>query len=43
MKRLKAVSRLRGGKEAAAELAEEWRAAYPRRRAMLEELGKAGI
>ena len=34
---------IRGGKEAAAALAEEWRKAYPRRRAMLDELKKRGF
>ena len=43
VKRLKTLSGLRGGAEAAASLAQEWRAAYPRRRAMLEELKKAGF
>ena len=43
VKRLKPLSGLPGGAEAAASLAQEWRAAYPRRRAMLEELKKAGF
>ena len=43
VKRLKQLTRFRGGKEAAAEAADEWRTAYPRRRAMWEELQKAGF
>lgn len=43
VKRLKPLSRLRGGEEAAAGLAQEWRVAYPRRRTMLEELKNEGF
>ena len=43
VRRLKPLSGLRGGAEAAASLAQEWRTAYPKRRTMLEELKKAGF
>ena len=43
VQRLKNLEHLSGGKEAAVKLAEEWRAAYPRRRAMIEEMQKAGF
>ena len=42
-RRLKNLARLTGGKEAAVRLAEEWRTLYPKRRAMLDELQKAGF
>ena len=40
---LKQLQSYKGGREKANGLAEEWRQAYPRRRAMLEELKKAGF
>lgn len=43
VKGLKKLSQIRGGKEVAAGLAAEWRTAYPRRRAMLDELKKGGF
>ena len=43
VKRLKKLEQIDGGKEAAAALADEWRKAYPRRRAMLDELKKRGF
>ena len=41
--KLKTLRSYRGGKERTIEVAEKWRAAYPRRRAMLEELERAGF
>ena len=41
--RLKTLCGYRGGKERANEVADAWRTAYPRRKAMLEELNKAGF
>ena len=43
VKRLKKLEEIDGGKEAAAGLVAEWRTAYPRRRAMLDELKKRGF
>lgn len=40
---LKKIMRYPGGKEIAIQIAAEWRRAYPRRRAMLEELSRAGF
>ena len=40
---LKKLSGIRGGQEAAAALADEWRKTYPRHRAMLDELKKHGF
>lgn len=40
---LKKLEQVRDGKEVAAKLAAEWRTAYPRRRAMLDELKKGGF
>lgn len=43
IQRLRKLCEISGGQEAAAALADEWRKAYPRRRAMLEELKKRGF
>ena len=40
---LKKIRRYPGGKEKAAEIAENWRALYSRRSAMMDELQKAGF
>ena len=40
---LKKLSGIRGGQEAAAALADEWRKTYPRHRAMMDELKKHGF
>ena len=40
---LKKITRYPGGKEIAIQIAREWRTEYPRRRAMLEELSRAGF
>ena len=40
---LKKLKRYPGGTERAAQLAEDWRIRYSRRRAMMEELNKAGV
>lgn len=40
---LKKISGYPGGKEKALEIAENWRAKYYRRRAMMDEMGKAGF
>ena len=40
---LKKISGYPGGKEKAAEIAENWRALYYRRSAMMDELQKAGF
>lgn len=42
IKELDRLRRLPGGEGPAREVAEAWRAAYPRRRALMEELDKAG-
>ena len=41
--RLKTLRGYHGGKDRANEVADSWRTAYPRRKAMLEELKKAGF
>ena len=43
VQRLRKLATIPGGTETAAALADEWRKAYPRRRAMLEELQKRGF
>ena len=43
MQYLKKIRRYPGGKEKAAEIAENWRALYCRRSAMMDELQKAGF
>ena len=43
MQYLKKIRRYPGGKEKAAEIAENWRALYYRRRAMMDEMQKAGF
>lgn len=43
MKYLKKIASYPNGLEAAAQLAQEWRTLYKRRRAMMDELGKAGF
>lgn len=43
MQYLKKIRRYPGGKEKAAEIAENWRALYSRRSAMMDELQKAGF
>ena len=43
MKYLKKISGYPGGKEKAAGIAENWRAKYYRRRAMMDEMKKAGF
>ena len=43
IRRLKELRKRPNGEEETARLAKTWRAAYPRRRAMLEELSKAGF
>lgn len=43
VRRLKGLNKRPKGKEETARLAQEWRADYPRRRAMLDELAKAGF
>ena len=43
MKYLKKISGYPGGKEKAAGIAEDWRAKYYRRRAMMDEIEKAGF
>lgn len=43
VKRLKWLGRLPGGEEAAANIAQEWRTTYPRRRSLLQELKNQGF
>ena len=43
MKYLKKIRRYPGGKEKASEIAENWRAMYYRRTAMMDEMRKAGF
>ena len=43
MKYLKKIQRYPGGKEKASEIAKNWRAVYYRRKAMMDEMLKAGF
>ena len=43
VKRLKRMGRLPGGADAAKDIAQEWRATYPRRRSLLQELKNQGF
>ena len=43
MKYLKKIQRYPGGKEKASEIAKNWRAVYYRRKAMMDEMRKAGF